>query len=70
MALTVNIMSETAAYLALIPKSTLNAFFSKALLILIAALILAILLTAGVKKFSERLENRFGEEEDDGDDGK
>lgn len=55
--------------LVLIPKSTLNAFFSNALLILIAAVLLAILLTAGVRKFSERIEKRLDEEDDD-DDGR
>ena len=53
-------------YLAMLPKSTLDGFFTKASLILLAALVLAILLTVGVKRFSERFENRNndGEERD------
>ena len=53
---------------ALIPKSVLNGFFSNALLILIAAVVLAIILTVGVKRFSERLEDRLRDEEDIKDD--
>ncbi|MBR4627039.1 MAG: hypothetical protein IKO47_04980 [Ruminococcus sp.] len=53
---------------ALIPKSVLNWFFSNALLILIAAVVLAIILTVGVKRFSERLEDRLRDEEDIKDD--
>ena len=53
---------------ALIPKTALNAFFSNSLLILIAALLLAMLLTVGVKRFSERLEKKLDDEDGENDD--